>query len=172
MRFPIDGLRTAGPPGGNQPCTAVDTGDGVGHAVVVAQQPGVVGGAEAPVGPRASERSDAPRPRASVSGIVANVLLGLAELSGLVFWAAITLVGGALSTSRAHPGMEPGALAMIGLPGLVPFGLAVVCNAIGLWKAIRGARRASYALCACAFLLGLVPWAVALWFGLAVSSGP
>jgi len=94
---------------------------------------------------------------------VINILLGLAELFGLGTWLVITVLAGTVSTSAAHQGAEPGAVGLVGPAGLVPFTLAVVCNGVGLWKAFRGSRRASLLWALAAFVLGLVPWALAIW---------
>lgn len=108
---------------------------------------------------------------ASVSGILVNIVLGLAELAGFGIWLLITISIGEAASNSARPGPEPALLAVVGAPGLLPFGLAVVLNGVGLWKASRGAHGASLACAGGAFVLGLIPWGVVIWFAQSVNIG-
>lgn len=102
----------------------------------------------------------APAP-SRVPAVVVNLVVGLAELSGLVVWALLAFVFGALSRSDGRADPE-GFAAVVAAVGLIPFGLAVVCAGVGVWQGARSGRRAGLLWALAAFLLGLIPWGVAI----------
>jgi len=108
-------------------------------------------------------------PPASVLGIVVNIVLGVAELAGFGVWLLLTFAVGAVSSSQANPGPETEALVYVGTPGLLPFGIAAVFNGLGVWKGSKGARGASLGWACAAFVVGLIPWGVVLWFAMSVN---